>query len=242
MGRNVDLVVLDERQYRDAQACGDTLTGDLDPTSPDFCADLDQPREYVGRAQEGFLARRVRGSSAHWKVVANPVPVTPIKLINAFAAPDAWAGYTGARAELVALARSVEDLVFVTGDIHTFVTAATPVSIDDPTPVAPEFIGGSITSFGFAQTDIKIGGGTTLQGDPDATSFDQGLLDSLVSLNPWAVDIDVVHHGYAVARATPSSFDVSYKRLETVRRRRSSQLPDLSYTVARGQRRPDKVA
>ena len=204
-GRNVDLLVLDERQYRDAQPCGDPLVGNLDPSSPQYCSNLNDPRTMLGAREGGFLDARLAASNARWKVIANEVPVTPIQLVQAFVGPDDWAGYTQARTALLQTIqkRPEHDVVFVTGDIHTFVTSSVPVSLNDPTPVAPEFVGGSFTSFGFGEITIDVGGGITLNGSPDNPGIPQSLQDSLLSLNPWAVDTDTAHHGYAVATFAP---------------------------------------
>ena len=158
-GRNVDLLVLDERQYRDAQPCGDPLVGNLDPSSPQYCSNLNDPRTMLGAREGGFLDTRLAASNARWKVIANEVPITPIQLVQAFVGPDDWAGYTQARTALLQTIqkRPEHDVVFVTGDIHTFVTSSVPVSLNDPTPVAPEFVGGSFTSFGFGEITIDVG-------------------------------------------------------------------------------------
>jgi alkaline phosphatase D len=243
LGRNVNLLVLDERQYRDAQPCGDPLVGNLDPAAPDYCSNLDDPRTMLGLRQGGFLDRRLAASRARWNVLANETPISPIKLVNAFAAPDDWAGYTQARAALLDTlrARSERDVVFLTGDIHAFVATAVPTSMDDPTPLAGEFVSGSITSFGFGEITIDVGGGVTLQGDPDNPGIPQGLLDALLGLNPWAVDVDVSHHGYGIARFTADAVNVEYVRMDTVRQRSGRAIAPLRYVLPRGEVRPQIV-
>jgi alkaline phosphatase D len=242
-GRMVDLLLLDERQYRDAQPCGDPLVGNLDPASPTYCSNLNDPRTMLGAREGGFLAQRLGSSNAHWKVIGNPVPITPIKLVQAFATPDDWAGYTQARAEIVPLlqSRPEPDVVFVTGDVHTFITTGVPVSMDDPTVLAPEFVGGSITSFGFGEITIDAGGGITLQGSPDNPGIPQSLQDALLGINPWAVDTDTAHHGYAVAKFSSDAVNVDYVRMETTRRKGAGAIEPLRYVVPRGERSPQKV-
>jgi len=239
-GRNVDLLVLDERQYRDAQPCGDPLVGNLDPSSPQYCSNLNDPRTMLGARQGGFLDRRLASSKARWKVIANEVPMTPIKLINAFVGPDDWAGYTQARGQLVqTLQRRQEpDVVFVTGDVHTFITSTVPVSMDDPTGVAPEFVAGSLTSFGFGEVSLDIGGGITLNGSPDNPGIPASLQSALLEINPWVVDTDTAHHGYAVATFGPAQVDVEYVRVATARQKGAEAIDPLRYVVPRGERRP----
>ncbi|HEX3317306.1 MAG TPA: alkaline phosphatase D family protein [Solirubrobacteraceae bacterium] len=243
-GRNVDLLVLDERQYRDAQPCGDPLVGNLDPSSPSYCSNLNDPRTMLGAREGGFLDQRLAASGARWKVIANEVPMTPIKLVQAFVGPDDWAGYTQARTQLVQTVqgRPEPDIVFVTGDIHTFVTSTVPVSIDDPTPVAPEFVGGSLTSFGFGEVTIDVGGGITLHGTPDNPGIPQNLQDTLLAINPWAVDTDSAHHGYGVATFARNQVTCEYVRVATTRQRGARAIEPLRYVVPRGARVPQKVS
>ena len=242
-GRNVDLLVLDERQYRDAQPCGDPLVGNLDPSSPQYCSNLNDPRTMLGAREGGFLDARLAASNARWKVIANEVPITPIQLVQAFVGPDDWAGYTQARTALLQTIqqRPEHDVVFVTGDIHTFVTSSVPVSLNDPTPVAPEFVGGSFTSFGFGEITIDVGGGITLNGSPDNPGIPPSLQDSLLSLNPWAVDTDTAHHGYAVATFAPNQVSVSYERVATTRQKGAGLIDPLQYVLPRGEVRPQKL-
>ena len=242
-GHNVDLLVLDERQYRDAQPCGDPLVGNLDPSSPQYCSNLNDPRTMLGARQGGFLNRRLASSRARWKVIANEVPITPIQLVQAFLGPDDWSGYPQARAELLQTIqqRPQHDVVFVTGDIHTFVTSSAPVSLNDPTPVAPEFVGGSFTSFGFGEITIDVGGGITLTGSPDNPGIPQSLQDTLLAINPWTVDTDTAHHGYAVATFARNQVSVSYQRVATARQRGAGLIEPLRYVLPRGEVRPQKV-
>ena len=61
---------------------------------------------------------------------------------------DSWMGYPAERTELLGHIKSkkIKDVVFVTGDIHTFVAGDVRLNDDDKRPVATEFVGGSIAS------------------------------------------------------------------------------------------------
>ncbi|HZC12857.1 MAG TPA: alkaline phosphatase D family protein, partial [Thermoleophilaceae bacterium] len=116
-GRNVDLILLDQRQYRADQPCGDAQVGPP-------CPELDQPRRFLGARQMDFLKKRLSSSRAAWKVVANQVMIMPtIYPGGDYIGFDFWQGYPQERRELLEhiRRRRVKDVVFVTGDIHTFV-------------------------------------------------------------------------------------------------------------------------
>src|SRR5918999_1443261 len=94
-GRNVDLIMLDQRQYRDDQPCGDAVAPP--------CADWDQPRAFLGRRQMNWLKRRLRTSKARWKVIGSQTMMMPAKVAGgAFYAFDSWQGYPREREELLA--------------------------------------------------------------------------------------------------------------------------------------------
>ena len=123
-------------------------------------------------------------------------------------------------------------MVFVTGDIHTFVAGDVRVDNDDKGPVATEFVGGSISSPGLGE-----GGGGILPGaDPYNPKTPEAIIDLLKSNNPWAVDAEFDHHGYGLVEATQKSFSCKLRRVSTVKTASRKALPDkrFSYKITRG--------
>ena len=228
-GRTVDLILLDQRQYRNDQPCGDEQLGPP-------CADLEAPRGFLGSAQRGFVKRRLRSSGAAWKVMANQVMVMPtIYPGGDYIGFDSWQGYPQERRDLLEFIRrrKIEDVVFVTGDIHTFVAGDVRVNNEDERPVATEFVGGSITAPGLGE-----GGGGVLPGaNPLDPQTPESIIDLLRTTNPWAVDADFDHHGYGLVTATNKSFQCVLRRVESVKRRSRTALPDkrFTYKISRGQ-------
>jgi phosphodiesterase/alkaline phosphatase D-like protein len=74
--------------------------------------------------------------------------------------PDQWDGYKAEQQDILdsARRRKVKDIAFLTGDIHTFFAGQVTPSGRQPGqpqpggPVATEFVGGSITSDGLADS------------------------------------------------------------------------------------------
>ncbi len=227
-GKNVDLILLDQRQYRADQPCGDPQLGPP-------CPELDQPRKFLGARQMDFLKKRLSSSSAAWKVVGNQVMIMPTIFPGGdYIGFDFWQGYPQERRELLEhiRRRKVEDVVFVTGDIHTFVVGDVRVNNDDTVPVATEFVGGSITSPGLGE-----GGGGVLPGaNPANPQTPESIIDLLRSTNPWAADADFDHHGYGLVTATEKGFRCTLRRVDTVKRRSRTALSDerFTYRLARG--------
>jgi alkaline phosphatase D len=140
--------MLDTRQYRDDQACGDDIRSD--------CIErLDPARTLTGAEQERWLLNGFQQSRAQWDVLGQQVFFSQVDLtpgpgrgIN----PDAWDGYTANRDRVVAglVGSPVRNAVVLTGDVHSHWAAEVHERVDDPTSkvVATELVTTSITSGG----------------------------------------------------------------------------------------------
>jgi alkaline phosphatase D len=121
-GRHAEIFVLDNRQYRDANA------------APDSAA---QPKTMLGKAQLAWLLEGFEASDATWKIVVSSVPlsiptgVPPERGRDGFAdlvtpaeAPRVGAGAppTGFERELATLLRTLQkrgsNALFITTDVH----------------------------------------------------------------------------------------------------------------------------
>ena len=147
-GRLLRFHVLDTRQFRSDQACGDGSK----PRCPEV---FDRARTMMGAEQERWLADGLHGSDARWNVVANQVMIAQTKRMaggEAIFSMDKWDGYVAARNRLTALLADpkVVNPVVITGDIHTNWVADLKADYDDPSSatVGAEFVGTSMTSGG----------------------------------------------------------------------------------------------
>ena len=232
-GKTLDLFMLDQRRYRADQPCDDAVVPG--------CADLDQPRPFLGADQMGWIKRELQGSEAAWKVIGNQVMMMPAKVLGgSYYQFDSWQGYPREREELLSHIdrKKIRDVVFVTGDIHTFIAGDVRTQGGLGKPVALEFVGGSITSNNFGEVDLDVGGGTVLPGNDADPHTDPGIIDALRGINPWVDAADFDHHGFGLVKATPKSFDVTLKRVSTIKRKTTDLLTDkgFRYRVDRGQR------
>ncbi len=222
-GRLVDLFVLDERQYRDAQPFRNVRG----PGGPELGA----PRDLLGAQQLAFARGGIRRSKATWKVIANEVVMMPIKLDEAtFDGFDAWQGYPVEREALLQTIDGVEDVVFVTGDYHAFI--AGDVQTAAGKTVASEFVGGSISSA--TEPEVNAIVRSPGWGTPDAPQMPAEELARRRAANPWYAELDYLHHGYVVCEASKSSFKATFRKLRTVRRRSTAMASSKTYTVRKG--------
>ena len=141
--------MLDTRQFRDDQACGD-------PSAVAVCPErFDPGRTILGAAQRDWLLDGFGRSTARWQVLGNQVCMG---LTDADPGPgetvgtDAWDGYVADRDRVLGAAadRGVRNLVVITGDRHQNYAGDLVRSFEQPgSPVvASEFVGTSIATEG----------------------------------------------------------------------------------------------
>jgi alkaline phosphatase D len=140
--------MLDTRQYRTDQPCGDEFRSD--------CAErLNPAASLTGVDQERWLLNGFQESRARWDLVGQQVFFSQVDLTpgpDRGFNPDAWDGYTANRDRIVAgLVNSpVRNGVVLTGDVHSHWAAEVHERFDDPSSpaVATELVTTSITSGG----------------------------------------------------------------------------------------------
>ncbi len=216
LGANADLFLLDERRFRDRQPCGGR-TGTPCPR-----AEREDPdRTLLGRRQKRWFKRALSRSQATWKVVGNQVMIMGLEFpARSPVNPDQWDGYAAERRELLEFVQreGIENVTFITGDIHTFFAGnVTPsgrqgVPSVDGVAAATEFVGGSITSKGIADS---------LGGD-DGRETAALLTDQAVyANNPHIRYSDQAFKGYGVLEARRDELRVEYRKAATTQKPRS---------------------
>ncbi|MGA8848033.1 MAG: alkaline phosphatase D family protein [Nocardioides sp.] len=136
-GKLAEISMLDLRTYRDQQV----ETRFVFPVPATEAEISDPDRTITGAKQMAWLKRSLQRRSALWKVIGNPVMITPLALaglpddvvepVNGVLGVlpddsfpinvDQWDGYTDDRREVFAFIRDhhVENALFITGDIHS---------------------------------------------------------------------------------------------------------------------------
>src|SRR3954451_826786 len=231
-GRHVDLILPDQRKYRANQPCGDAVAVP--------CADYNQPRNFLGRRQMDWLKRRLSASKATWKVIGSETMMMPAKVTGgAYYGFDNWQGYPQEREELLAHIKDegIDDVVFITGDIHLFLTGDVRTNLGNGPSVAVEFVGGSITSQNFGETNVDAGGGVVIPGNDANPNTSPAIIAALRAFNPWIDQADFDHHGYALVTASRTGFDCTLKRVATIKERSTKTLTNQGFTyhLRRGQ-------
>jgi len=197
-GRLVTFHMLDTRQYRSDQPCGDEFNTD--------CAERSDPaRSLPGSEQERWIAEGFTGSRARWDVLGQQVFFSQVDFTPGAGRgfnPDAWDGAPASRDRVVdawvqAKARNV---VVLTGDVHAHWAAEVKRRFDDPAApvVGTELVSSSITS-----------GGDGSESQPDTAAY---LAD-----NPH-IRFYNNRRGYVRTRFTPTEMTADFRVLPYVQR------------------------
>ncbi|QUH05093.1 alkaline phosphatase D family protein [Saccharopolyspora erythraea] len=145
--------MLDTRQYRSDQVCGDGVQAG--------CSDREDPnRSLTGAEQEKWLIDGFNATSARWDVLGQQVFFSKIDLTPGAEEGynmDAWDGYVANRDRIAgAMAESkVRNGVVLTGDVHRHWAAEIKRTHDDADSpaVGTEFVTTSVTSGGDGNDD-----------------------------------------------------------------------------------------
>ncbi|KUL31916.1 alkaline phosphatase D family protein [Actinoplanes awajinensis] len=141
-GDLAEAYLLDTRQYRSDQVCGDNLRAG--------CADREDPgRTLLGAPQRDWLLDRMGRSEARWSVLAQQVMMAECR----YGGPadrrdmDKWDGYPPDRQRILEQAARTPGTVVLSGDLHYNYAADLHLRPDER-PVAVELVGTSISSAG----------------------------------------------------------------------------------------------
>jgi alkaline phosphatase D len=189
-GSLADLFVLDGRQYRDDQVCGDEI-----PTSRAACPEIDdEDASMLGAEQEAWLLDGLTASEATWKVLAQQTVMKALVLGDLVLNVDQWDGYPAARRRLLETIRTEEldNVMVLTGDIHAGGAADLryPDAAAEGEVVAHELVATSISSPGFG--DLIGGLDLTPLGLVYANFSDHGYARCTITPQRWTTEFVIV--------------------------------------------------
>lgn len=146
-GKNLELFVLDTRQYRD----------------PNLAKDTDaRPKTMLGREQLSWLKQQLVASDATWKVIVSSVPMSIPTGSPPKKGRDGWANFdqhTGYEHELLGVLRfmqahAIHNSVWITTDAHFAEAFRYSPFPEDPGFVVHELVTGPMNAEIFPNTDF----------------------------------------------------------------------------------------
>jgi alkaline phosphatase D len=196
-GDLAELNVVDTRQYRDDQPCGQGGVGRGQVVAG--CWErLDPSRTLLGTEQRRWLLAGLARSRARWNVIAQQLLMAELDLQpgrgRAYGS-DGWDGYAGDRARILRFlaARRPSNPVVLGGDMHAF--WVNDLKADNhrsgAATLASEFVGTSVSSPGPPYEPLRA----CLADNPHVRFFDsrwRGYLRCLVDHRGWSTDLRVV--------------------------------------------------
>ncbi len=213
-GRLAQFSVLDTRQYRTDQPCGDR-------NKPACQGVFDPNATLLGDVQEKWLCDGLEASPARWNILAQQVMMARVDRVPGDAVAysmDQWAGYEAGRKRLIQFLqdRQIANPIVLTGDIHTNWVNDIKVDFDDEqaAAVATEFVGTSITSGGDGGEKRK---------DTDGVLAD----------NPF-VKFYNAERGYVRCEVTPQQWTSDFRVVPIVSKPESDCLTRASFVVEQG--------
>lgn len=137
-GKLLDLVMLDTRLY--------------DRDEPDAGSSNNPNHHLMGPVERAWFLQQLGDTSTRWKIIGNQVMFAPLEIFGQPVNADQWDGYNYERqiVQNFIQANNVNNVVFLTGDIHTSWCNDIPgpnYSSNGNGSLAVEFVGPSVTSF-----------------------------------------------------------------------------------------------
>lgn len=246
-GSLANVSMLDLRSYRSEQA-----------SSPADPAIKDPARTITGQAQMDWLLAGLSSTATQWKLVGNPVMITPVRFPSTLNTEqlaglstllggettldgvpyniDQWDGYTADRSRVIGHLRDngIKDTVFLTGDIHSGWANDLPA---DPltypvtgASVAVELVGTSVTSDNLDDI-LKV---------PPHTGS-RAVEAAFQAANPHVKYLDFDSHGYSVLDVTAAGVTMDWFVLSDRTDPASGSSLSTSWRVPAGAQKVERV-
>ncbi len=213
-GNLAEFHVLDTRQYRTDQPCGDG-------TKPRCEQVLDPNATLTGAEQERWLFDGLKRSQTRWNILAQQVMMGQVDRTpgpDRTFPMDQWAGYVVQRNRILSFFQEskISNPVVITGDIHSNWVSDLKTDFDNPDSpvVGTEFVGTSITS-----------GGNGADSSPNVEAY--------LPENPW-IKFYNAQRGYVRCELTPSSWQSDYRVVSAVTTPEADLTTRVSFVVEDG--------
>lgn len=185
-------------------------------------SDVDDPnRSLLGSTQYNWLTTELSNSQVQWNIIGQQVMIAPLKAFGVPVNADQWDGYNYERNQLLnhVMNNNIENLVVLTGDIHTSWANDIPMNNYDAgtgaNSAGVEFVATSVTSPGF-----PIG-------------FGSSVIQSFNSHNKW---LDLTSHGYVILNVDKDKTQAEWYFLDDIESQNTGESLANAFYVNDGER------
>jgi alkaline phosphatase D len=234
-GTLMDLIVTDERLYRDGPPCGSNSIGERYFALG--CKEMgDVTRTMLGLTQRQWFLDQLTSTRATWKIWANEVMLMQLKFGPVYIDLDQWDGYQQERNLILNTIKhqKVRNVVAITGDLHTFLAGYLKTDFDNPfeEAVGIELMVGSISSANLEE-DIESSLGLPSAPVPAKhMGVAPNLLDPVIhAANPHIKYWDSSTHGYGILTITPALLTCEFKAVTTIRESDAAVVSLKTFTI-----------
>lgn len=217
-GRLAELTLLDDRQYRSDNPCGDGESLRCE-------AAISGDYTMLGAEQEHWVNRGFERSDAAWNIIGQQLLLAELEHTlpgypDEWYWNDAWDGYPRARKRLLqnVVRTRLRNPVFLTGDWHSTFVNDLKVDFKDPgsRTIATEFVTPAITTGG------------------DATPYGP-YYAPMVPFNPHIKYYEGDKRGYFRAKVTPKRMELDLRFVTSVENPNGSGYTEKSFVVENGE-------
>jgi alkaline phosphatase D len=213
-GNLLDLSLLDTRQYRTDQPCGDRFA--------QACPEIGRAdAQVLGAVQEKWLLDGLSTSKARWKALGQQIMMMDLDRVPGEGVGynvDSWAGYKRPRDRLLREIRDrrIGNVIVLTGDEHQHYAGELHLDGQAPAarPIATEFVATSISSGGNGQDQR-----------PDYVAIQR--VNAQLKFNN-------AQRGYLLCDVTHERWRADFQVLDTITERKGARTTRASYAVEAG--------
>ncbi len=237
-GALAEMLVTDERLYRDGPPCGSKENFER-YYSLGCEAMHDRSRSMLGATQREWFLERLQTMDTTWKLWANEVMLMQLKVGPVYISLDQWDGYQEERNTILNAVKhgNIENFVALTGDLHTFIAGYLKTDFSNPfeSHVGVELMVGSLTSTNFAEEIEAALPSLSRPAPAKHTGVAPALLAPVVrAANPWIRFWDSATHGYGVLTITSEQLRCEFKAVTTITEPTADLVPLAIFTVPAG--------
>lgn len=234
-GTLAELIVTDERLYRDGPPCGSGQYGQRY-----FSFGCDETgsgnRSMLGLTQQAWFLNQLQTTKATWKLWANEVMLMQLKFGPLFVSLDQWDGYQHERNLILNTVKhgNIKNFIALTGDLHTFLAGYLKTSFSNPFEhnIGIELMVGSLTSSNFTEVIQSAVDPDDAPVPAKMMGVPPDLIEPIIrSANPWIHYWNSSTHGYAVLTLTPQQLVCEFKAVSTIRQPTADLFPLKTFTV-----------
>jgi alkaline phosphatase D len=186
-GSLAEILVLDGRQHRSDQPCGNGAT-------PDCAARTAPGPTMLGAEQRAWLEGRLAATDGRWSILANQTAMTPMPF-GTVLNMDQWDGYPVERRAILEALSAVRNAVVLTGDFHG-------AGVGD---LQDELVGSPVVGTELMATSITSN---------SSASYQESISTFVTGLPQWQW-FDMTARGYGRAVITPEGMDVDFVAVDT---------------------------